>query len=56
MGIIVNVPQGGLDYVLYGDKSSVVGNYVQNQLQKIPQVFNEFTQRVYDNLMTIISG
>lgn len=52
MGIIVNVPQGGLDYVLYGDKSSVVGNYVQNQLQKIPQVFNEFTQRVYDNLMT----
>lgn len=48
MGIVVNVPEAGLDLVLYGDKSNVIGNYLYNQIQAMPQVFNEFSQRVYN--------
>jgi hypothetical protein len=50
MGIVVDIPQAGLDYVLYGDKSNLVKSYLENQLSNIPVVFNEFTQRIQDNL------
>ena len=46
MGIVVNVPEAGLDYVLYGDKSNVISNYLYNQMQALPQAYNEFSERV----------
>ena len=50
MGIVLNVPQAGLDYVLYGDKSNLVKGYLEQQLAAVPAAFNQFTQRVYDSL------
>lgn len=48
MGIVVNVPEAGLDMVLYGDKSSVISNYLYQQMQNLPQAFNEFSERIYN--------
>lgn len=48
MGIVVNVPQAGLDMILYGDKSNIISNYLYQQMQAIPQAFNEFSQRVFN--------
>lgn len=52
MGIVVNVPEAGLDYVLYGDKSNVISNYLYNQMQALPQAFNEFSQRIHNAMTT----
>ena len=52
MGQIISIPEAGIDYVLYGDKSNIVSNYIQQQLQSLPTVFNDFGQRVYNTLMT----
>lgn len=46
MGVVVNVPEAGLDFVLYGDKSNVISNYLYNQMQALPQAYNEFSERV----------
>ncbi len=47
MGIVATIPESAVDYVLYGDKSHIVGEYLRNQLSNIPQVFNNFTNRIY---------
>lgn len=47
MATISTIPEGALDYVLYGDNSHIVGNYLQHQLSSMPQVFNQFTERMY---------
>ena len=52
MGIVVNVPQAGLDMVLYGDKSNVISNYLYQQMQAMPQAFNDFSQRVFNAMST----
>lgn len=52
MGIVVNVPQAGLDMILYGDKSNVVSNYLYQQMQAMPQTFNDFSQRVFNAMST----
>ena len=52
MGQVITVSEAALPMVLYGDKSQVVGNYIMQQLGQMPQVFNEFSQRVYDSLLT----
>lgn len=52
MGQVINVSEAGIDYVLYGDKSNIVSNYLYNQMQAIPQVFNDFGRKVYDGLVT----
>lgn len=52
MGQVIDVPEAGLDYVLYGNKSNIVGNYIMQQISSLPTVFNEFGQRVYNNLMS----
>jgi len=52
MGMVIDCPESGIDYVLYGDKSGVISNYLYNQMQAIPQVFNEFSQRVYNGLQS----
>lgn len=52
MGIVVNVPQAGLDMILYGDKSNVISNYLYQQMQAMPQAFNDFSQRVFNAMST----
>jgi hypothetical protein len=47
MGIVTTLPESAVDYMLYGDKSHIVSDYLQRQLTNIPQVFNQFTQRVH---------
>lgn len=47
MGIVATIPESAVDYLLYGDKSHIVGEYLRNQLNNIPQVFNNFTDRIY---------
>lgn len=50
MGQVVTVPEGALNYILYGDNTEVLGNYIKNQLETIPQAVTGFAGRVYDNL------
>jgi len=50
--MVIDVPQAGMDYVLYGDKSNVISNYLYNQMQNLPTAFNAFSQKVHDSLMT----
>lgn len=52
MGIVVNIPEAGLDFVLYGNKSNVISNYLYNQMQALPQSFNEFSDRIYRSMAT----
>lgn len=52
MGIVLNIPESALDYVLYGDNSSMVSDYLQTQLAALPVAFNHFTQRVKDAMVT----
>lgn len=48
MGIVHTIPEAAMDYVLYGDNSSVVSDYIQQQLAAMPVAFNAFTQRIRD--------
>ena len=50
--MVINCPEAGLDRVLYGDKSSVLSNYLYTQMQAIPVAFNEFSQRVYNGVLS----
>lgn len=47
MARINTISESALDYILYGDNSHVVGNYLQQQLASMPQAFNQFSERVY---------
>lgn len=46
MARISTISESALDYILYGDNSHVVGNYLQQQLANMPQAFNQFAERV----------
>lgn len=46
MGQVYNIPEAGLDMILYGNKSNVISNYLYNQMQSLPQVYNEFSERI----------
>lgn len=48
MGIVSTIPESAADYVMYGDKSHIVSDYLRGQLERVPQVFNQFTQRIYE--------
>lgn len=50
MGIVVNVSEPGLDYMLYGNKSELIGSYIANQMAAIQPGFNDFSRRVYQSL------
>lgn len=50
MGIVVDIPEAGLDYVLYGNKNNILTSYLHNQIQQLPSSFNEFSNRIYNNL------
>lgn len=52
LGIVVNVPEAGIDYLLYGDKSPIISNYLYNQLQQIPRAFNAFGERIYNTIIS----
>lgn len=52
MGIVHTIPEAALDYVLYGDNSSMVSDYLQSQLAAMPAVYNSFTQRIRDAVTT----
>lgn len=51
LGQIYNIPEAGVDLLLYGDKSNIVSNYLYNQMQALPQAYNEFSERIH-NVMT----
>lgn len=48
MGIVSTIPESAVDYMLYGDKSHIVSEYLQHQLANIPQMYNQFTERVHN--------
>ena len=52
MGIVHTIPEAAMDYVLYGDNSAMVSDYLQYQLSTMPAVFNNFTQRIRDAVTT----
>lgn len=51
MGQVINVPEAGVDYLLYGDKRGVITNYLYNQLQQLPQALTDFGKTVYNNVL-----
>jgi hypothetical protein len=51
MGIVVDVPQAGIDYLIYGDNNATVGNYIQTQLANIPRALNDFGHKVYNTMV-----
>ena len=52
MGIASRIPEAGLGYVLYGDKSDIVSGYIANQLQALGPTNNPFMQQIQSALTT----
>lgn len=50
MGIASTIPEAGLNYVLYGDKSQMVGDYLARQMQIMGPSSNPIMNRMYDAL------
>lgn len=50
MGQVLRISEPALDLVLYGNKSDLMNNYLVQQLQQVRPAFNEFSQRIYQNL------
>ena len=50
MGTVVNLSEPALDLALYGNRSELIGNYLQNQMQQLPQAFNQFTDRLWNSM------
>lgn len=50
MGQVINISEPGLDLMLYGDKSSMLNNYLMNQMANVKPAFNEFSQRVFNSI------
>lgn len=42
------IPEAALDYVMYGDKSNVVSNYLQQQMQSMSKFVNPITDKLYN--------
>lgn len=52
MGQVLRISEPALDMVLYGNKSELINNYLVQQMQHIKPAFNEFSNRIYQNLQT----
>lgn len=52
MGTVVTIPEAALDYAIYGDNTHVISNYLMQQIQAMPQAFNNFASKVYNAMMT----
>lgn len=50
MGVIVTTSEPGLDLLLYGNKSGILNNYLQQQMQYLQPAFNDFSNRIYQSL------
>jgi hypothetical protein len=50
MGIVLSISEPALDNVLYGNKSSILNNYIQQQMQQLQPAFNDFSGRIYQSL------
>lgn len=50
MGQVISVSEPGLDMLLYGNKSNILTNYLQNQMQQIQPAFNDFSSRIYQSI------
>lgn len=51
MGRVLTVSAPSLDMMLYGDKSNLMANYLQQQLQSIGPGFNDISQKLYQSVM-----
>lgn len=52
MGQVLRISEPALDHVLYGNKSDLMNNYLMQQMQQVRPAFNEFSQRIFQNLQT----
>ena len=52
MGQVLRMSAPALDSMLYGNKSELINNYLVQQMQQIKPAFNEFSNRIYQNLQT----
>ena len=52
MGQVINLSEPALDYLLYGDQTAKVTNYLYNQIQALPKTFNAFAERVYSSMLS----
>ena len=50
MGQVLRMSAPALDMMLYGDKSGIINNYLVQQMQQVKPAFNEFSNRIYQNL------
>lgn len=50
MGQVLRMSAPALDLVLYGNKSDLINNYLVQQMQQVKPAFNEFSNRIYQNL------
>lgn len=53
--MVLNLSEPALDLVLYGDKSNILSNVLQNQLAYIQPGFNDLSNRVYQGLQNTYS-
>lgn len=47
MGQVLTVSGPSLDMMLYGDKSNLMANYLQQQMQSLGSGFNDISQKLY---------
>ena len=50
MGHVITVPEAGIDYALYGDKTNVISDYIYQQFDRISHYSTELGHRVRDTL------
>ena len=47
MGNVHTIPESAMDYVLYGDKTHVIADYLRNRLANVPQALSPIAERIY---------
>jgi hypothetical protein len=52
MGMVYTVPEAALDYVLYGDNSAAVSNYLQHQMKSMQGMINPVTDKIYNAMLS----
>lgn len=50
MGMVITVPEAGVDYILYGDNRQSVATYLTNQLAALPTHFTEFGNKLVERV------
>lgn len=51
MGQVLTLSGPSFDMMVYGDKSNLLSNYLQQQLQQIGPGFNDISQRLYQSVV-----